>query len=66
MITELLTPILTDHSPVLFSLSKERTAIRGKAFWKFNSSITKDQNYVNEIKKLICNLSDKDESLFNR
>ena len=28
--TEILTPISTDHSPVLFSLSKEKTTIRGK------------------------------------
>ena len=44
--TEILTPISTDHSPVLFSLSKEKTTIRGKGFWKFNSSLTEDQNNI--------------------
>ena len=63
--TKILTPISTDHSPVLFSLSKEKTAIRGKGFWKFNSSLTKDQNYITEIKKLIRNFSNENESLFN-
>ena len=58
-------PISTDHSPVLFSLSKEKTAIRGKRLWKFNSSITKDQNYIIEIKKLIRNFSNENESLLN-
>ena len=57
--TKILTPISTDHSPVLFSLSKEKTAIRGKGFWKFNSSLTKDQNYIIEIKKLIRNFSNE-------
>ena len=51
--TKILAPISTDRSPVLFSLSKEKTAIRGKGFWKFNSSLTKDQNYITEVRKLI-------------
>ena len=54
-----------DHSPVLFSLGKEKTKIRGKGFWKFNSSLIKDQNYITEIKKLIRNFSNENESLFN-
>ena len=41
--TEILTPISTDHSPVIFSLSKGNDCLRGKGFWKFNSSLTKDQ-----------------------
>ena len=38
---EILAPISTDHSPVLFSLSKEKGYFRGKGIWKFNSSLTK-------------------------
>ena len=64
--TDILTPISTDHSPVLFSLSKEKTTIRGTGLWKFNSSLTKDQNYKTEIKKLIRNFSNKNEFPFNR
>ena len=63
--TEILTLISTSHSPVLFCLSKEKNTIRVKGFWKFNSSLTKDQNYIIEIKKLILNFSSKNESLFN-
>ena len=63
--TDILTPISTDHSPVLFSLSKEKTTIRGTGLWKFNSSLTKDQNYKTEIKKLIRNFSSENESLLN-
>ena len=40
--TEILTPISSYHSPVLFFLSKGKDCLRGKGFWKFNSSITKD------------------------
>ena len=32
---------------------KRKSAIRGKGFWKFISSLTKVQNYIIEIKKLI-------------
>ena len=44
---------------MLFSLSKKKGNIRGKGFWKFNSSLTKDQNYINETKNLIRNLVQK-------
>ena len=44
--TEILTPISTDHSTVPFSLTKENDCLRGKGFQKFNSSLTKDQNYL--------------------
>ena len=46
---EILTPISTDHSPVLFSLSKWKDCLKGKRFWKFNSPLTKGQNYITEI-----------------
>ena len=42
--TEILTPISTDNSPVLFSLSKKKTTIRGKGFWKFNNFLTKNHD----------------------
>ena len=48
--TDILTPISTDHSPVLFSLSKEKICLRGKGFWKFNSSLTEYQDYIIETK----------------
>ena len=48
--TEILTPVSSDHFPVLFSL-KRKTPTRGKAIWKFNSSSTKDQNYITNIMK---------------
>ena len=56
---EIPTPILTDHSPELFSRSK------GKDYLRDNSSLTKDQNYIIEIKKLIRNFCTKKKFLFN-
>ena len=64
--TEVLTSISTNHYPVLFFLSKQKTTIRGKGLWKFNSSLTKDQNDITEIKKLICDFYTKNESLSSR
>ena len=63
--TEILTSISINHSQVPFSLLKEKTTIRGKRFWKFSSSLTKDQNYIIEIKKLIGNFSNENKSFFN-
>ena len=40
--TETLASTSTDHSPVLFCLSTEKSTIEGKGHWKFNSSIVKD------------------------
>ena len=60
---EILTTISTDHFPVIFSLSKGNDCLRGKGFWKFNSSLTKDQNYITEIKKLIRSFFPTNESL---
>ena len=56
---DILTPISTDYSPVLFSLSKEKGNIRSKGFSKFNSPLFKNQNYINQIKDLIRNFNKK-------
>ena len=63
---DILTPISTDHSLLLFSLSKEKSTIRGTGICKFNSSLTRDQNNKTEVKKLIRNFSNEIESLLNR
>ena len=63
--SEILTPIGTDHSPVLFSLSRGNDCIKGKGFWKFNCSLTKNQNYINEIKKPIHSFCITNEPLYS-
>ena len=64
--TDIPTPISTDHYPVLCSYSKEKGNIRGKGLWEFNSSLTKDQNYINKIKDLIRNFNTKNDCDFSR
>ena len=61
-----MTTISSDHFAVIFSLSKGNDCLRGKGFWKFNSSLTKHQNYITEIKKLIRSFCTMNESLYNR
>ena len=62
---DILAPISTDHSPVLFSLSQGKDNI-SKGFWKFSSSLIIDQNYINEIIDLICNFDTKNDCDFSR
>ena len=51
---------------MLFSLSQEKGNFRSKGFWKFNSSLIKDQKYINEIKDLIPNFDTKTDCNFSR
>ena len=43
----------TDHSPVTISISKSKNCIHDHGFYKFNSSLLSDQNYVTKTKNLI-------------
>ena len=43
----------TDHSPVTILISRNKSRIHGHAFWKLNSSLLSDQNYVRKTKNLI-------------
>ena len=50
--TEIAPGFKTDHWLVQLSLIKENQP-RGKGFWKFNSSLLSDMDYVNAIKSEI-------------
>ena len=63
--TEIPNPLSSDYSPVLFSLSKGKDYLRDKASWKFNSFLTKEQNYIIEIKKQIGSFCTKEKFFFN-
>ena len=55
---DILTALSTDHSPILFSLSKNIDISRGKGLWKFNKSFCHKLDFVTELKnhlKVICN-----------
>ena len=49
--TDFFAALSTDHSPVTISISRSKN--RGHGFWKFNSSLLSDQNYVTKTKNLI-------------
>ena len=44
---------------------KRKRCLRGKGIWKFNSSLSKDQNYIVEIKKMIHSFCTANKSLSN-
>lgn len=47
--TEILSPISTDFPNVPFSLSNKNGSVKGKEFWRFNSSLTRDQKYIIDL-----------------
>ena len=51
---------------MFFSLSQEKVNTRSKGFWKFNSSLIKDQKYINRIKDFIRNFNTKNDCNFSR
>ena len=42
-----------DHSPITFSLCHLKEFPRGRGLWKFNKSLIKNENYHEQMKKLI-------------
>ena len=55
----------TDHSPVNISISKSKNCIHGHGFWKFNSSLLSDQNYVTKAKNLIQTFQSNQDFVLN-
>ena len=45
--------LTTDHFPGTISISKSKNRIHGHGFWKFNSSLVSDQNYVTKTKNFV-------------
>jgi exonuclease III len=45
--------IYSDHSPVQLKLKESTTNKKGRGFWKFNTSLLKDPEYVTKINALI-------------
>ena len=42
----------TDHSPVLFSFSKNPETLRGNGLWKFNNSLCSNIDFTTKLKNL--------------
>ena len=58
--TSILAANLTGHSLITLTMMKGETELRGKRFWKFNSSHLKDKEYV----ELINNTTENVENTY--
>lgn len=48
--------ILSDHSIIIINLNGTPSDIHGPGFWKFNSSLLEDENFIKQIKNKIGEL----------
>ena len=48
--TDVLASFCTDHSPIFFSLQLKDMPTQGKSFWKFNNSLTSNDDYIEKMK----------------
>ena len=51
--TDVFASIDSDHSPVILKIGDDENDSRGPSFWRFPAILTKDLEYVNEVKLLI-------------
>ena len=49
----------SDHSLLQAHFQSGNTSVKGKGFWKFNASLLGDREYVDQIKKIISDSSNK-------
>ena len=54
--TDILTALATDHSPVIITLNKGNKFRNGLGTWKFNNSLTLDENFIKTLKSFISDL----------
>ena len=52
-IVDIIPSIESDHSCILMKLRPINESTRGRAYWKFNSSMTQDARFVDMLKKEI-------------
>ena len=50
--TDVLAPLLADHSPSTFAYCKNEKSNRGRGFWKFNNSLIETKNMFTRGKNL--------------
>ena len=58
--------IQSDHSLLSLSLSSSQVQGRGRGFWKFNSSLLYDSQYVSQAKDVIKEATEKYSSMENK
>ena len=50
--TDVLSLLLNDHSPITFSYCKNKESNRGRGFWKFDSSLIENEEFVHQMKNV--------------
>ena len=62
---DIIPSIASDHSAIILKLRPTYEGNRGRSYWKFNSSLTEDRQFVNSLKneipvfeKEVCFLTD--------
>ena len=58
--------IRSDHSMLCLSINPDKSDARGKGFWKFNASLLKDKEYVEQVKSCIRNVKTENECIENK
>ena len=51
--TKIKESVHTEHKVIYLELLKSNNNDRGPGFWKLNSSLLKDEEYINQISELI-------------
>ena len=57
--SKFLSPLQSDHSPVVLKLRSADSAERGRSYWKFNNTLLKDAEFVIEMKEFISQVVKK-------
>ena len=48
-----LTPVQSNHSPIVLQISPISEQTRGRGYWKFNNSLTEDEVFVEKLRTYI-------------
>ena len=62
--TDIRPGIKSDHSLITFKIKE--TQQRGRGFWKFNASLLKDMTFIDKIKRLIIECTEKYSTITNK
>ena len=63
--THILPSFCSDHSPLFFKYQTSNEFTLGKNFWKFKISLTKDEEYIKQMKAHIQIVKNQFSSIFN-
>jgi hypothetical protein len=64
--TQIEPSIKTDHSLITLSIFLQKTPTRGKGFWKFNTSLLLDKDYINILERFFDSYDDTYNAITNK